>query len=70
MPDPFVTYARSDSRELVARLPAALGEGVKDTWVDLEVIPAASVWGEDLRAGIGSSDSFGFVIAQSVGGPG
>jgi WD40 repeat protein len=65
MPDLFVSYARSDSRDFVARLSAALEERGKDPWVDLEDIPAASVWSEDLRAGIASSDSFCFVISPA-----
>ena len=68
MTDVFVSYARSDAREFVARLSAALAERGKDAWVDLEDIPAASVWNDDLRAGIASSDSFCFVISPaSVG---
>lgn len=65
MTDVFVSYARSDAREFVARLSAALAERGKDTWVDLEDIPAASVWNDDLRAGIASSDSFCFVISPA-----
>jgi WD40 repeat protein len=49
----------------VGRLSAALEERGKDTWVDLEDIPAASVWTDDLREGIGSSDSFCFVISPA-----
>ena len=52
MPDVFISYARGDSRDFVARLSAALEERGKDTWVDLEDIPPASSWNEDLRAGI------------------
>jgi WD40 repeat protein len=63
MPDLFISYARGDSRDFVARLSAALEERGKDTWVDLEDIPAASVWTDDLREGIASSDSFCFVIS-------
>jgi len=47
MPDLFISYARGDSRDFVARLSAALEERGKDTWVDLDDIPAASVWSED-----------------------
>jgi hypothetical protein len=65
MPDLFISYARSDSRDFVARLSAALEERGQDTWVDLEDIPAASVWNDDLRAGIASSDSFCFVISPT-----
>ena len=65
MPDLFISYARGDSRDFVARLSAALEDRGKDTWVDLDDIPAASVWNDDLRAGIASSDSFCFVISPS-----
>ena len=70
MPDLFISYARGDSRDFVARLSAALEERGQDTWVDLEDIPPASSWNEDLRAGIAASDSFCFVISPaSVGSP-
>jgi WD40 repeat protein len=65
MPDLFISYARGDSRDIVARLSAALEGRGKDTWVDLDDIPAASVWSDDLRAGIASSDSFCFVISPA-----
>ncbi|HET6937433.1 MAG TPA: toll/interleukin-1 receptor domain-containing protein, partial [Nocardioides sp.] len=65
MPDLFISYARGDSRDFVARLSAALEERGKDTWVDLDDIPAASVWSDDLRSGIASSDSFCFVISPA-----
>ena len=63
MTDVFISYARTDSRDFVARLSTALEERGKDAWVDLQDIPAASVWSEDLRAGIAGSDSFCFVIS-------
>jgi WD40 repeat protein len=70
MPDLFISYARGDSRDFVARLSAALEERGKDTWVDLDDIPPASSWNDDLRAGIAASDSFGFVISPvSVASP-
>ena len=65
MTDVFVSYARSDAREFVERLSGALEGRGKDTWVDLEDIPAASVWNEDLREGIAASDSFCFVISPA-----
>ena len=65
MADLFLSYARADSRAFVARLSAALEERGKETWVDLDDIPAASVWNDDLRAGIASSDSFCFVISPA-----
>ena len=65
MPDLFLSYARADSRDFVARLSAALEERGKDTWVDLDDIAPASVWNDDLRAGIASSDTFCFVISPA-----
>jgi WD40 repeat protein len=70
MPDLFISYARGDSRNFVARLSAALEERGKNTWVDLDDIPPASSWNDDLRTGISESDSFGFVISPaSVSSP-
>lgn len=70
MPDLFISYARGDSRDFVARLSEALEARGKDTWVDLDDIPPASSWNDDLRAGISASDSFAFVISpRSVASP-
>ena len=63
MPDAFVSYSRSDSKELVVRLRDALEAAGHDVWVDLEDIPPASPWQEELRGGIAQSDSFVFVIS-------
>jgi WD40 repeat protein len=63
MTDLFVSYARADSRDFVARLAGALEGRGKDAWVDLEDIAPASSWNDDLRAGIAGSDSFCFVIS-------
>ena len=70
MADLFLSYARADSREFVASLSAALGDRGKDAWVDLDDIPPASSWNDDLRAGIAGSDAFCFVISPgSVASP-
>jgi WD40 repeat protein len=63
MPDAFISYSRRDSREFVERLSAALAERGKDAWVDLEDIPPASKWEQDLREGVAGSDAFCFVIS-------
>ncbi len=63
MPDAFISYSRGDSREFVERLSAALEERDKDTWVDLDDIPPASKWEQDLREGVAGSDAFCFVIS-------
>ncbi len=65
MPDVFLSYARRDSADFVRRLTTALeGEGI-DVWVDLEDIPAASDWQEDLRDGVLQSDCFCFVVSPT-----
>jgi WD40 repeat protein len=63
MHDAFISYARSDSREFVARLAPALEAAGKDVFVDLEDIPPASRWERDLREGIAASAVFAFVIS-------
>ncbi len=63
MPDAFTSYSRSDSKAFVMRLRDALERRGKEAWVDLEDIPAASKWEEELREGIAQSDSFVFVIS-------
>lgn len=65
MADLFLSYARADGREFVARLAAALEARGKDPWVDLDDIPPASTWHDDLRSGIAASDSFCFVITPA-----
>lgn len=66
MHDAFISYARSDSRELVARLAAALEAAGKDLFVDLDDIPPASRWERDLREGIAASAVFVFVISPGA----
>ena len=63
MPDAFISYSRHDSKEFVARLELALQQSGKDAWVDLDEIPPASKWEEDLKEGVAKSDSFVFVIS-------
>jgi WD40 repeat protein len=65
MPDLFISYARGDSKDFVALLSGALEQRGKDTWVDLDDIPPASSWNDDLRSGIATSDSFCFVISPA-----
>jgi WD40 repeat protein len=65
MPDVFLSYARRDSADFVRKLTTALeGEGI-DVWVDLEDIPAASDWQQDLRDGVLQSDCFCFVVSPT-----
>ncbi len=45
------------------RLHAALERRDKDAWIDLDDIPPASRWEEDLREGVGKCDAFLFVIS-------
>ena len=63
MPQAFISYSRTDSKEFVKRLSEALKERGKEAWVDLEEIPPASLWEEELRDAIAQSDSFVFVIS-------
>ena len=64
--DLFLSYSRRDSKEFVARLSAALGQRGKDAWVDLEDIPPASQFMEDLKEGIGGTDAFCFVLTAGA----
>ena len=66
MTDLFVSYSRRDSKDFVLRLVAALEQGGKDAWVDLEDIPPASQFMEDLKEGIGGSDAFCFVLSPAA----
>jgi hypothetical protein len=52
VPDLLILSARADSCDVVARLSAALEEHGKDTRVDLDDIPPASSWNDDLPTGI------------------
>ncbi|MFN8226748.1 MAG: TIR domain-containing protein [Mycobacterium sp.] len=61
--DAFLSYSRQESKEFVARLAAALEARGRDCWVDLEDIPPASEFMQDLRDGIGGSDAFCFVLS-------
>lgn len=64
--DLFLSYSRRESKEFVARLAAALEARGKDAWVDLEDIPPASQFMEDLKEGIGGSDAFCFVLSPAA----
>ncbi|MDX1882126.1 TIR domain-containing protein [Mycolicibacterium sp. 120270] len=64
--DVFLSYSRRESKEFVARLAAALDARIKDAWVDLEDIPPASQFMEDLKEGIGGSDAFCFVLSDGA----
>ncbi len=64
--DVFLSYSRRESKEFVARLAAALEARGKDAWVDLEDIPPASQFMEDLKEGIGGSDAFCFVLSPGA----
>jgi WD40 repeat protein len=66
MHDAFISYARRDSRDFVARLSAALEKGGKDVFVDLDDIPPASRWERDLQEGIAGSAVFVFVISPAA----
>ena len=66
MPDAFISYSRTDAREFVVRLREALVEHGKEPWVDLEEIPPASLWEDELRQAIAKSDSFVFVISPAA----
>ena len=48
MADLFISYSRRN-KELVTRIHRALEERGKDVWVDLEDIPPASEWEQDLK---------------------
>ena len=61
--DAFLSYSRKESKEFVARLAAALEARDRDCWVDLDDIPPASEFMQDLRDGIGGSDAFCFVLS-------
>ena len=61
--DAFLSYSRQESKEFVARLAAALEARGRDCWVDLDDIPPASEFMQDLRDGIGGSDAFCFVLS-------
>lgn len=66
MPDVFISYSRRNI-EFVQRLGAELAGRGKDVWLDIEDIPPASRWTDDLHEGIESADAFVFVIsAESV----
>lgn len=66
MADVFLSYSRRDSKDFVLRVVAALAERDKDAWVDLEDIPPASQFMEDLKEGIGGSDAFCFVLSPAA----
>jgi len=55
-PDAFLSYSRRD-RELADRLAAVLEERGKDVWVDVQDIPAASRWRDELARAIEVSDA-------------
>ncbi len=61
--DAFLSYSRQESKEFVARLAATLEARGRDCWVDLDDIPPASEFMQDLRDGIGGSDAFCFVLS-------
>lgn len=65
MSDAFISYARRDGKEFTLRLKQALDDLGKDVWVDLEDIPPASRWEEELREGIANSDALIFVISPA-----
>ncbi len=55
-PDAFLSYSRRD-REIADRLVALLAERGKDVWVNMQDIPAASRWRDELARAIEVSDA-------------
>jgi WD40 repeat protein len=66
MHDAFISYARADSKQFVARLARALEAAGKDVWVDLDDIPPASRWREALQEGVLDSGAFVYVISPAA----
>lgn len=64
--DAFLSYSRRESKDFVTRLVSALEDRGKNCWVDLEDIPPASEFMEDLKEGIGGSDAFCFVLSPAA----
>jgi WD40 repeat protein len=62
-PDVFVSYSRRD-KDFVERvlLPALVADG-KDVWIDLEDIPPAADWREQVLGGVAAANAVLFVIS-------
>ena len=61
-PDVFVSYSRVE-RAFAAKLLAALIAAEKNVWLDLENIPPAAEWREQIEAGIEAASAFLFVLS-------
>jgi hypothetical protein len=64
MADVFISYSRQN-KDFVLELHEALNKFGRTDWVDLEDIPPAAAWREEIKDAIESSDSFVFVISQA-----
>lgn len=65
MADAFISYSRHDL-EFTRRLCVALEQRGKDVWVDVEDIPPASRWNDELRQAIEGADALVFVITPDA----
>jgi WD40 repeat protein len=61
MADFFISYQRK-SQDFVRQLQQSLIDANKTVWVDLEDIPKAADWFDEIRRGIEAAPSFVFVI--------
>jgi hypothetical protein len=62
MADVFISYSRQD-KEFVRRLHAALTERGRDAYVDVEDIPVASRWRQEIAEAIEGADALVFVMS-------
>jgi hypothetical protein len=62
-PDVFVSYSRRDKAFVEGiLLPALTGRG-KDVWIDLEDIPPAADWREQVLGGVAAANALIFVLS-------
>jgi hypothetical protein len=62
MSDVFISYSRRDG-EFVERLRPALEARSVDVWIDLEDIPPASLFADELRSAIEGANAFAFIMS-------
>jgi WD40 repeat protein len=62
-PDVFVSYSRRDKDFVEHALLPALAARGKDVWTDLEDIPPAADWREQVLAGVAAANAVLFVIS-------
>ena len=62
MADVFISYSRR-VREFVQRLHEALTDRGRDEYVDVEDIPAASRWRQEIAEAIEGADALVFVVS-------